>query len=250
MSGQVQLTGKIYDGAAGQNQPLFGANIYHLKSKTGTITDENGNFTLDVSILPTQLVLSYVGFKTDTLEVLSPSFISFGLTPENDLEQVVVKTRRSSQFISSFSTEQIIRVSSDELLKAACCNLSESFETNPAIDVNFSDAVTGTKQIKMLGLTSPYILITAENIPVVRGAAQSLGLSYVPGTWVESMQITKGAGSVTNGYESIAGQINVELQKPVSDLPFYFNAFLAGNGRQEFNAHLNTPVSDKWDTGL
>ncbi len=250
MSGQVQLTGKIYDGAAGQNQPLFGANIYHLKSKTGTITDENGNFTLDVSILPTQLVLSYVGFKTDTIEVLSPSFISFGLTPENDLEQVVVKTRRSSQFISSFSTEQIIRVSSDELLKAACCNLSESFETNPAIDVNFSDAVTGTKQIKMLGLTSPYILITAENIPVVRGAAQSLGLSYVPGTWVESMQITKGAGSVTNGYESIAGEINVELQKPVSDLPFYFNAFLAGNGRQEFNAHLNTPVSDKWDTGL
>ena len=194
--------------------------------------------------------MSYVGYQSDTLDIKDVSFISYGLSPESDLEQVVVKTRRSSQFISLFSTEQVIRVSSDELLKAACCNLSESFETNPAIDVNFSDAVTGTKQIKMLGLTSPYILITAENIPVVRGAAQSLGLSYVPGTWVESMQITKGAGSVINGYESIAGQINVELQKPVSDQPFYFNAFLAGNGRQEFNAHLNTVVSDKWHTGI
>ena len=249
MNAQVELKGIIYDASAGPSQPLFGANIYHPESQSGAVTDENG-FILEVPSLPARVILSYVGFKTDTLEIKDTAFISYGLTPENDLEQVVLAARRSSQFISSFSTEQVIRVSSDELLKAACCNLSESFETNPAIDVNFSDAVTGTKQIKMLGLTSPYILITAENIPVVRGAAQSLGLSYVPGTWVESMQITKGAGSVTNGYESIAGQINVELQKPVSDLPFYFNAFLAGNGRQEFNAHLNTPVGDKWHTGL
>jgi outer membrane receptor for ferrienterochelin and colicin len=250
MYGQVQLNGKIYDAAVGQKQSLFGANIYHSVSQSGAVTDENGNFSLEIPSVPTQLVLSYVGYKTDTLDIQDSSFISFGLTPENDLEQVVVITRKSSQFVSALSTQQVIRVSSDELLKAACCNLSESFETNPAIDVNFSDAVTGTKQIKMLGLTSPYILITAENIPVVRGAAQSLGLSFVPGTWVESMQITKGAGSVTNGYESIAGQINVELQKPNTDAPFYFNAFLAGNGRQEFNVHLNETVSDKWHTGL
>lgn len=250
MNGQITLKGELFDSTAGQKQTLFGANVYHPQSQSGTITDENGVFSLEIPRLPARLVVSYVGYQSDTLDIKDVSFISYGLSPESDLEQVVVKTRRSSQFISSFSTEQVIRVSSDELLKAACCNLSESFETNPAIDVNFSDAVTGTKQIKMLGLTSPYILITAENIPVVRGAAQSLGLSYVPGTWVESMQITKGAGSVINGYESIAGQINVELQKPVSDQPFYFNAFLAGNGRQEFNAHLNTVVSDKWHTGI
>lgn len=250
LNAQVQLKGAIYDAAAGPEEPLFGANVYHPESQSGAVTDENGSYILEIPSLPARLVLSYVGYKTDTLDIKDTAFISYGLTPENDLEQVVVAARRSSQYISSFSTEQVIRVSSDELLKAACCNLSESFETNPAIDVNFSDAVTGTKQIKMLGLTSPYILITAENIPVVRGAAQSLGLSYVPGTWVESMQITKGAGSVINGYESIAGQINVELQKPVSDVPFFFNAFLAGNGRQELNTHLNTSVSDKWHTGL
>jgi len=250
INGQITLKGELYDATLGQQQTLFGANVFHPQSQSGTITDEKGVFSLEVSKLPARLVVSYVGYKSDTLKINDASFISYGLSPESDLEQAVVKTRRSSQFISSFSTEQVIRVSSDELLKAACCNLSESFETNPAIDVNFADAVTGTKQIKMLGLTSPFILITAENIPVVRGAAQSLGLSYVPGTWVESMQITKGAGSVTNGYESIAGQINVELQKPVSDQPFYFNAFLAGNGRQEFNTHLNTSVSDKWHTGI
>jgi outer membrane receptor for ferrienterochelin and colicin len=135
-------------------------------------------------------------------------------------------------------------------LKAACCNLSESFETNPSIDVNFADAVTGTRQIKMLGLTSPYILITSENIPTIRGASQAYGLSFTPGTWVESIQITKGAGSVVNGYESIAGQINTELVKPTTDSKLFINAYGSGSARYELNTHLNTQISDKWSTGL
>ncbi|MCB0444391.1 MAG: TonB-dependent receptor, partial [Gelidibacter sp.] len=124
------------------------------------------------------------------------------------------------------------------------------FETNPSIDVNFADAITGTRQIKMLGLTSPYILITTENVPTVRGAAQAYGLSFIPGTWVQSIQITKGAGSVVNGYESIAGQINAELQKPSTDDKLFVNAYGNANGRLELNTHLNTKVSDKWQTGL
>ena len=104
------------------------------------------------------------------------------------------------------------------MLKAACCNLSESFETNPSIDVNFSDALSGTRQIKMLGLSSPYILISEENIPMVRGVSQVMDL--LP--WnLGGIQISKGAGSVTNGFESITGQINSELQKPSLDAPFF-----------------------------
>ncbi|MGB0304450.1 MAG: TonB-dependent receptor [Flavobacteriaceae bacterium] len=250
LCGQINLEGQILEGDTNLQEPLIGANIYHLASMTGTVTDDQGEFSLTLPSLPAELIVSYVGYITDTISVDEIRFIRHIMEPEGRLDEVVVNTRRSSQFVSSLSTQQVIRVSSDELLKAACCNLSESFETNPAIDVNFSDAVTGTKQIKMLGLTSPYILITAENIPVIRGAAQSLGLSYVPGTWVESMQITKGAGSVTNGYESIAGQINVELQKPNSDVPFYLNAFTSGNGRQELNAHLNVAANDRWNTGF
>nr|WP_315140394.1 TonB-dependent receptor plug domain-containing protein [uncultured Flavobacterium sp.] len=141
-------------------------------------------------------------------------------------------------------------VTSKELLKAACCNLAESFETNPSIDVNFSDALTGTKQIKMLGLTSPYLMITEENVPSVRGASQAYGLSFTPGTWVESIQITKGAGSVVNGYESISGQINTELIKPINDIPFFLNAYGSTDSRFELNTHFNTKISDKWSSSL
>ena len=146
--------------------------------------------------------------------------------------------------------QNILTVSSDELLKAACCNLSESFETNPSIDVNFADAVTGTRQIKMLGLTSPYILIATENIPTIRGASQAYGLSFTPGTWVESIQITKGMGSVVNGFESISGQINAEMVKPSKDDKLFVNAYGSINGRMELNTHINTKVSERWDTGL
>ena len=141
-------------------------------------------------------------------------------------------------------------INSAELLKAACCNLAESFETNPSIDVNFSDALTGTKQIQMLGLTSPYLLITQENIPSIRGASQAFGLSFTPGTWVESIQITKGAGSVVNGYESISGQINAELVKPYTNHRFFVNTYASAGGRLELNTHLNKKISKKWQTGL
>jgi hypothetical protein len=102
----------------------------------------------------------------------------------------------------------------------------------------------------MLGLSSPYLLITEENIPSVRGASQIYGLTYTPGTWIESIQITKGAGSVTNGFESIAGQINTELQKPFLDAPLFINLFSSINGRQEANFHWNRKLSNKWSTGL
>ena len=102
----------------------------------------------------------------------------------------------------------------------------------------------------MLGLTSPYLLISQENIPSVRGASQVFGLTFTPGTWVESIQITKGAGSVVNGFESISGQINAELVKPFSDNKFFLNAYSSLNGRFELNTHFNERVSDKWQTGL
>ena len=132
---------------------------------------------------------------------------------QKEIEEVKIENKKKGIQKSLKKTTNTSVVSSKELLKAACCNLAESFETNPSIDVNFSDALTGTKQIKMLGLTSPYLMITEENIPSVRGASQAYGLSFTPGTWVENIQITKGAGSVVNGFESISGQINTEILK-------------------------------------
>ena len=167
----------------------------------------------------------------------------------DDLEEVTVTTRKKASATSYLASQNITTISSKELLKAACCNLSESFETNPSIDVNFTDAISGTKQIKMLGLTSPYILIATENVPSVRGASQAYGLSFIPGTWVESIQVTKGAGSVTNGFESIAGQINAELVKPLSDKKFFVNAYGSINGRLELNTHFNSKLNENGALG-
>lgn len=177
-------------------------------------------------------------------------FFATTVFSQETLKEIKVDLNKKGIQKSLTKTANTSVVSSKELLKAACCNLAESFETNPSIDVNFSDALTGTKQIKMLGLTSPYLIITEENIPSVRGASQAYGLSFTPGTWVESIQITKGAGSVVNGYESISGQINTELIKPMKDIPFFLNAYGASDSRFELNTHFNRKVSDHWATSL
>ncbi|MFV8465692.1 TonB-dependent receptor plug domain-containing protein [Flavobacterium sp. LB1P62] len=186
--------------------------------------------------------------KSITLFVII--LFSITLFSQEKLNEVkVIKKQKGIQ--KSFTvTGNTTLITSKELLKAACCNLAESFETNPSIDVSFSDALTGTKQIKMLGLTSPYLMITEENIPSVRGASQAYGLSFTPGTWVESIQITKGAGSVVNGYESISGQINTELIKPINDIPFFLNAYGSSDSRFELNTHFNRKISDKWSSSL
>ena len=185
----------------------------------------------------------------NTLLFLTLLFTAITFSQEK-LKEVKVETNKKGIKKSLSGTANTTLVTSKELLKAACCNLAESFETNPSIDVNFSDALTGTKQIKMLGLTSPYIMITEENIPSVRGASQAYGLSFTPGTWIESVQINKGTGSVVNGYESISGQINTELIKPMKDIPFFVNAYGDSGNRYELNTHFNKKVSDYWATSL
>ena len=177
-------------------------------------------------------------------------FVSISVFAQENLKEVKIAKKQKGIQKSYTVTGNTTIITSKELLKAACCNLAESFETNPSIDVNFTDALTGTKQIKMLGLTSPYLMITEENVPSVRGASQAYGLSFTPGTWVESIQITKGAGSVVNGYESISGQINTELIKPFNDIPFFLNAYGSTDSRFELNTHFNTRLSDKWSSSL
>ncbi len=248
---QEKLTGMIMD----KNNPkdnlgVFGANVYWLNTSIGATTNEKGWFTIPYNKSYKKLVVSYVGYKTDTLKISDLEPIHHFITLENELEEVTLKSKKKATQRSFIQTKNVFTVNSEELLKAACCNLAESFETNPSIDVNFSDALTGTRQIQMLGLKSPYLLITQENIPSIRGAGQVFGLTFTPGTWVESIQITKGAGSVINGYESISGQINAELVKPLTDNRIFLNAYGSLGGRYELNSHLNHKISDKWQTGI
>ncbi|WP_315016512.1 TonB-dependent receptor [Capnocytophaga leadbetteri] len=232
------------------NLPLMGAEVYWNGTQIGVSTDDNGTFTLKRTENSNTLVISYIGYKTKTIKVTNSEALHIQLEPQSALEEVVVTQKRANTMKSQWQVANLHTMSSGELLKAACCNLSESFSTNPSIDVNFSDAVTGNKQIKMLGLTSPYILMAEENIPAMRGASQAYGLSFVPGTWIESIQITKGAGSVINGYESISGQINYEIEKPINARPFFLNLYASEDSRYELNAHSKIKLSDKWATSL
>ena len=251
LSSQNNLSGVVLEQNSSNNEIVLpGANVYWLDSSEGVVTDFDGKFNISNTGNYTNLVISYVGFKTDTIQLNGKEYLKHFLKPESTLDAITIRSIAKTSSVSYLSSQNIINVSSEELLKAACCNLSESFETNPSIDVNFTDAVTGVKQIQMLGLTSPYILITSENIPTIRGASQTYGMSLIPGTWVESIQITKGAGSVVNGYESISGQINVELQKPNTDIPLFFNTYANSMGRLELNTHYNTKISEKLSSGL
>ena len=233
-----------------KKSPVEMASVIWENTTIGTTTDKNGKFTIPITNESNVLIVSYVGFKTQKIVVQNQSMVHVKMEWDDTLDEVVLTKVRSSLQKSTLTAANVTNMSSKELTKAACCNLSESFETNPSIDVNFSDAVSGTRQIRMLGLTSPYITMTEENILAMRGGAQYSGLSFIPGPWVHSIQITKGAGSVINGYESISGQINYEFLKPQEEPTLFVNSFAGMGGRYELNTHYNIQLNEHWATGL
>ena len=248
---QLQVVGRVVEyNDKGKTIVLPDVNIYWLSSTVGTSTDSLGNFKIPYRADLKQLVISSVGYRSDTIPVNRPNLGNIVLYPNVVLEEVVVEKQVAPLQKSLFKVQNVVSVDSREMLKAACCNLSESFETNPTVDVNISDAVLGAKQIQMLGLTSPYLMFTQENMPSIRGASQIFGLSFIPGSWIESIQITKGAGSVLNGFESISGHINSELVKPLTDKRFFLNMYANNYERYEFNSRLNHNISDKLGVGL
>ncbi|WP_185152864.1 TonB-dependent receptor, partial [Fulvivirga aurantia] len=238
----------IEEDVNGKEVPLPGANVYWLGTTQGVVTAGNGVFLLPKTTETNQLVVSYVGYKSDTLTVDGDSNLKVILEPDSELEEVTIEGWKPSSGVDYLKGINTIEMSEDELFKAACCNLSESFETNPSVDVSFTDAVTGTKQIQMLGLAGSNTMISVENMPGIRGLASNYGLSYIPGTWINSIQVTKGVGSVVNGHESIAGHINVELKKPQDSEKLFLNGYVNQSGRSELNVVTTQMVGKKWAT--
>ena len=243
------LSGMVVEILDNNEVPIVGANIYLVDGSKGVVSDKNGNFLINDIKDAKEFVVSYVGYLNDTLKTKN-KYSKVILKPDTSLEAITINFKEKSTSVSLLSSANVLKISSEELLKAACCNLAESFETTPSIDVNFSDAISGRKQIKMLGLASPNILISVENIPSIRGALNAYGLTFIPGTWIESIQVAKGSGSVVNGYESVSGQINAELLKPMSDKKFFANAYYNSMERFELNTHYSTKLTEKIDYGL
>jgi len=235
-----------------QKVPLPGANVFWAGTTEGTATDQDGYFELDhQSQHIHNLVISYIGYLNDTVEVgHGQGKLKIVMAENTTLSEVEVADRAPGSHISRADPILTQQITSGELRKAACCNLSESFETNASVDVNYSDAITGAKQIKLLGLAGKYSQIQTENIPNLRGLASSYGLSYIPGSWMESIQVSKGTSSVKNGYESITGQINVEYKKPTNGEKLFLNFYGNQAGRLEGNINSSIKVNDKWSTAL
>lgn len=217
-----------------KNEALAGAFVHWEGIPGGVFTNNKGEFVIEHHHGAPILIASFASYKADTIEVLDMEKpVNFILREDNELAGATVLARRITYGLSKIDPRTTVLLGEREFQKAACCNLSESFENAPAIDVSFSDAVTGTKQIKMLGLDGFYTLIGREYMPSVRTLNSYYGLSHIPAAWVDAIQITKGAGSVVNGYESIAGQINIELKKPFGKEKFLLDQFVSENGRAE-----------------
>ena len=234
----------------GNFSPLEGASISWSGSKSGTLSDKKGIFVMPKNEGNAKLVVSYTGFETDSIQITGTQQLQIVLASKGQLKGITIKGKPQFSYISSMGAMRNMTINSGDLLKAACCNLSESFETNPSVDVSYSDAVTGAKQIQLLGLAGVYTQLTVENLPGPRGLATPLGLSSIAGPWIESIQLSKGTGSVANGFESIAGQINVELKNPETSEKLYLNGYVNDMGKTDVNVNLAQHIGDRWSTGL
>lgn len=227
------------------NQPLVGASVYWEGTTIGASTDAEGAFLLHRVKGYDNLVASYLGFVNDTLRVENGAErIEFALKADGvELEDVVVEGNLSGNFVKRDGIVKNEMISFAGLCKMACCNLAESFENSASVTVGYSDAISGARQIKMLGLAGTYTQILDENRPIMRGLSAPYGLSYTPGMWLNSIQVSKGVASVTAGHEAITGQINLEHRKPTDDERLFVNLYLDDELRPEANISTAFPVS-------
>lgn len=219
---------------------LIGASVFWKDTKQGTVTDTEGRFTLPARDVAATLVVNYVGYTSAEVQVLpGEEKIWIEVKGVTQLQEVTVQGKGFDTHMSTIGLRNVESVTSKELRKAPCCNLSESFQTNGAIDVTYPNALTGVKEIQLLGLRGIYSQFLVENRPTMTGIATPFAFEYIPGTWLSGVDLAKGASSVKNGNTGITGQVNAEIVKPDQDKPLFVNVFSSTEGRGEVNLHLN-----------
>ncbi|MFO7791306.1 MAG: TonB-dependent receptor [Bacteroidota bacterium] len=245
------LQGKIFEHSDGDKVPITGANVVWMGTSRGTTTGPNGEFKLNHHHDSDYLVVSFVGYTPDTVKVdPDQNHIEITIQKGKLLDEISVSDRRTSTYVDRMEPTHLENIDGNELHKAACCNLSQSFETNASVDASYSDAATGAKQIRLLGLAGRYVQLMTENFPNYYGLASTFGLEYIPGPWMEAIQVSKGTAAVLNGHDAITGQINVEYKKPKTSEPLYANWLINDKGRTEVNLNGRWLINEKWSTML
>ncbi|MBQ3710639.1 MAG: TonB-dependent receptor [Bacteroidales bacterium] len=248
---QKVIEGTVYENVDGKKQPLPGVNVYWKIANVGTITDEHGHYSIEIHPTYKCLVFSFVGYANDTVHhMATPQHYDHVMSTPLTLGEVDVTARQKAQYISTLDPHHTEHITGEALRRCACCSLAESFETNASVDVSYADAVTGAKQIELLGLSGLYTQMMTENMPNFRGLASAFGLGYVPGTWMHGISVSKGTSSVRNGYESISGQINVDFKEPEDNKSekVFVNLFANTMAMTELN--FNTRVKVGKNDGL
>ncbi len=227
------------------SEPMVGASVWWIDTNVGAATDIEGEFKLHRVKEHSLLVASFLGYINDTIRIESGvQRVEFTLRPEGvNLDEIVVNSTIGGNFIRQGSIAKEETISFAGLCKMACCNLAESFENSASVTVGYSDAISGARQIKMLGLAGTYTQILDENRAIMSGIGAPYSLSYTPGMWLNSIQISKGVSSVTAGHEAITGQINLEHRKPTDPERLFLNLYLNDELRPEINASTAIPVS-------
>jgi outer membrane receptor for ferrienterochelin and colicin len=246
---QKTVRGHVFDAT---NEPLVGATVHCEQTMQGITTNADGSFEINMADGKTCLTISFIGYISQTInDVSNETELKIILQEDATvLDEFVLNQRAIGTVTLRNATLQTQRITTAELNRAACCNLSESFETNASVDVSFSDAATGAKQIRLLGLAGTYVQKMTENIPNFRGVAQPFGMDYIPGSWIESIQVSKGTSSVKNGYEALAGQINVEYKKPQEMDKLFFNLYAGDAGRLEGNIDAGIILNENLSAGV
>ena len=234
--GQNEVSGKVVEKKSKDGIP--GVIIKWNQKQSYIATNIDDEFKINIKTFPDTLIIDHAGYSLTKIVMDKPmTNVLIELDNGDTLTAITVLGKNLGKSIDLMSPLHTETIGQHELRKAACCNLSEAFETNASIDVSLTDAVSGAKKIQMLGLDGIYSQIQWENLPLVRGLSSSYGLSFTPGTWIESIQVTKGTGPVSNGYESTSGLINLTLKAPASEEKFYLNTYGNIFGRGEVNVH-------------
>ncbi|MDP4717501.1 MAG: TonB-dependent receptor [Flavobacteriales bacterium] len=248
--GHAQVKGVVLDD---EGNPAY-ALVYYKGTQLGTVTNAEGEFSIGIPKEAKWLMVTSTGHYSDSL-FIDPGLgtireVKFNLRENSTLGTIHIDEHDGGTHINGKDPQTFQVMNEKELCKAACCSLSESFETNGSVDASFTDGITGTRQIKMLGLDGKYTQILFDNMPAVRGLSSTLGLSFLPGPWINTISIAKGAGSVVHGYEGVTGQINVAHKAATMKENLFLNMYASSAGRYETNILSNQAIGEKWNYQL
>ncbi len=249
VSAQV-ISGVVMEMKNGKHEPLAGATILLINTNQYILSGDKGDFSIPLgSVSDYRLIVSMLGFQTDTFAFVMDKPLMLHLQSIKQLKTAEVVYEKSGTMISMNPIKTEV-ISDKELRKAACCNLGESFETNATVDVTYKDALTGSKELQVLGLSGSYIQLLTENAPLISGLGITYGLNGIPGTQIDAINIVKGPGSVIFGPEAISGMINVDLKDPEKAPMIFVNGYADENLRKEINVDLAKKFSPELSTFL